>query len=179
MPEITIKNRYDDKPVWTGKATSRDDAIRIAITNGADLRGADLSGANLSDADLRSADLSRAYLSRAYLRGADLSRAYLSRAYLRSADLRGANLSGALLNWQSHDLIAEILRCAADSDFEKRKIAGLVLISRDWCWNDFLRLHNEPLFSWAIDTLAAWVRPDDGAPEILHKQIVGASPQTP
>lgn len=36
--------------------------------------------------------------------------AYLSTADLSGANLRGANLSGANLNWNSHDLIAELLR---------------------------------------------------------------------
>jgi len=55
-------------------------AVKLAYSEGANLRGANLRGANLRGADLRGADLRGANL-----RGADL----------RGADLRGANLWGA------------------------------------------------------------------------------------
>ena len=136
--------------------------LRWANLHEADLCGANLRWADLSGASLRWADLRWANLSRANLRGADLSG-----ADLRGADLRGANLRGATLNWLSHDLLAEILRGETGYDVEKRKIAGLILISRDWCWNDFLTL-DDPLKGWALDTLAQYVQPDDGAPEALR-----------
>jgi len=131
---------------------------------GANLSGANLSGANLSGADLRGANLSGANLSGADLRGADLSGAYLSRA----------DLSRATLNWDSHDLLAEILRQAAGDDIAKRKLAGLVLVGRDWCWDDFLAL-DDPLRDWALDTLAVYATPDDDAPDEIQKRAGGAT----
>ena len=89
---------------------------------------------------------------RAYLSGANLGGANLRGANLRGANLSGANLSGAKLNWTSHDLIAEIILRSAGDDIEKRKIAGLILISRDWCWKQFLAV-NDPLTAWALGVL--------------------------
>ena len=107
-------------------------------------------------ADLAQAN--RANLSRANLSGANLSRASLS----------GSDLSETKINWQSHDLLAEILRRAAGADIQKRSLAGLILISRDWCWKEFLSLdHTER--EWALGELAKWVQDGDRHPEILDQ----------
>lgn len=118
----------------------------------ADLRGADLRCVDLRDADLRGADL----------RGADFRR-----ADLRGANFRQARLEGARLNWSSHNLLSEILRRAAGDDIEKRKVAGLIAISTDLCWGDFLAL-KDPLTGWALDTLRPWA--DENAPEVLKSK---------
>ena len=139
-----------------------------ANLTGADLSGADLGGAFLHGADLSGADLGGAFLSGAFLHGADLSGADLSGADLGDADLSGADLSGAVVSWQSHDMIAEILRRAAADNPARRMLAGLILISRDWCWDEFLALDiDSELRRWALDELRQWVRPGDNAPEIL------------
>ena len=107
------------------------------------------------------ADLRGAYLGDVDLRGADL----------RGADLRGADLGGgesrAQIAWQSHDLIAEILRRAAGDDVAKLKVAGLILVSRDKCWPDFLKLRDDPLAGWALDVLRPWAEGDEHAPPVL------------
>jgi hypothetical protein len=155
--------------------------------SGADLREAnlswaDLSGADLSEADLRGADLSWANLSGADLSGANLRGADLRGANLREADLRwadlsgavlsGANLRGAAVSWQSHDLVAELLRRAAGDDVPRRMLAGLVLVSRDWCWNTFLALDIDPaLRDWALTELRRWVTDGDNAPEALRPPV--------
>lgn len=101
------------------------------------------------------------HLNDANLRGADL----------RGATLRGANLTKIKLAYKSHDLLAEILRRSAGDDIAKLKVAGLILISRGKCWREFLAMAEcEPLADWALDELAKWVQPDDGAPEILRKR---------
>ena len=169
-------------------ADLREAFLRRADLSGADLSGADLSGADLREAFLRRADLSGAFLREADLSGADLReadltgadlgdvnlrgaflrRADLSGAFLRGAFLRGADLSGAVVSWQSHDMIAEILRRAAADNPARRMLAGLILISRDWCWDKFLALDiDSELRRWALDELRQWVRPGDHAPEIL------------
>lgn len=100
---------------------------------------------------------------------ADLRGANLRGADLRGADLDGANLDGAKLNWQSHDLLAEILRRATGGDVAKRKIAGLVLISREFCWKDFFAME-DPLREWALNELAKWVQPNDDAPAEIRRR---------
>ena len=122
------------------------------------LVSANLGGANLSGANLIGANLSWANLSGANLSGANLSWANLS----------GANLYGARLNWTSHDLLSAILFRAAGDDVEKRSLAGLVLVSRDWCWDEFLALEH-PLREWALGVLAGYVKDGDNAPECLRE----------
>ena len=114
--------------------------------------------------DLRSA------VVEAVVKSANLWGANLRGADLWGANLRGANLGGATINWTSHDLVADLLRRAAGDDVERRKVAGLVLLSRDWCWEDFGRLASDPLWDWALNTVAAYVRDGDGAPEILRER---------
>src|SRR5579859_2776255 len=118
---------------------------------GADLYGADLYGADLGSANLGRANLDSADLYDANLRGADLRGANLYDANLRGADLRGANLPTT-----SHDAISEILRTAAASNIQYRMIAGLVIISRDMCWQDFANTLPEQDFQWALSVLAQW-----------------------
>jgi len=86
---------------------------------------------------------------------------------LEAAVKSSADLHGATINWQSHDMIAELLIRKSGDDIEKRKVAGLILASRDWCWNRFVELSGDPLWQWAIDTLSAYVIYGDDAPEIL------------
>ena len=140
------------------KITSRYDAAitlyesEVAATMVELVNSAVRDKANLIGADLPWADLTRANLTRADLIGANLTR---------------ANLIGAKINWQSHTLIAELLKRSAPTDIEKRKIAGLILISTEWCWSKWLELRRDPLFDWAVDTLAGYVQEGDNAPEIL------------
>jgi hypothetical protein len=87
------------------------------------------------------------------------------------ADLGGADLGGAKACWQSHDFLAEVLRLASGDDTEKRKVAGLVLVSRDWCWDQFLSL-GDPLRGWALDVLAAAADPGDASiPGCLRERM--------
>lgn len=129
-------------------------------------RGKSLSGAYLSGADLSNANLRNAYLS-----GADLSEADLRNADLRNADLSGAYLSGAYLsnvkmNWNSHNLISEILwRAATNQDQEQ--LAAWIGRKIEWCWKDWLAIeHTQKM--WAIDIMKEFVSDDDNAPEVLR-----------
>ena len=167
--------------------------LRGADLSGANLRGADISGADLSGANLRVASLSGAYLCGADLYDANLSGANLCDANLCYADLHDANLCdanlrdaklsgaflhGAKINWNSHDLIAEILKRAAGDDIQKRMLAGLILVSRDWCWKKFLALNGDlkPLREWALDELAKWVTEGDNSPEVLRERADSLNP---
>ena len=161
------------------------DSLAIANLRGADLQDADLRNTNLRGADLQQADLQNSYLQQAYLRGADLQQADLRGAGLQDADLRNTNLRGADLQradlqdadlrgadlqqaclegavgyWQSHDAIASILMKACRDSIPRRKLAGLILISRDWCWTQFLALDDSEK-DWAMQVLADAANPDD------------------
>jgi hypothetical protein len=166
-PKFEIRNLYSGEVLRTVEA----DSLVRADLYGADLRGADLRGADLRSADLRSADL----------RSADLRSADLRSADLRSADLYGANLYGVRGPWESHPVLAEILRAAAGSDPLRRMAAGLILVSPDWCWDQFLRLDLPAEFGavreWALDTLAAYASPEDNAvPSVLRRRMRQAPP---
>lgn len=69
-----------------------------------------LEGENFQGQDLSGVDFSGSNCMRANFRSANLSGANLSLVYLDWADLTGANLTGVIPNWNSHDLIAEMLR---------------------------------------------------------------------
>ena len=115
--------------------------------------------------------------ARADLSGADLSGADLSGADPYRADLYEADLSGITVLWTSHDLIAEILKRAAQQDIARRMIAGLVLLSRDWCWHEFLAADiRTDLREWALTELRKWVKAGDGAPEFLIAGMEGGKP---
>lgn len=164
-----LKKVLDEHARWLlAKGGARADLCSAdlfgANLRAANLFGANLFGANLRDADLHNADLRYADLHNADLCDANLGYANLCYADLRNANLRNADLFGATINWQSHDLIAELLRRAAGEDVERRKVAGLILVSRDWCWDRFLGMA-DPQREWALGVLREYVRECDGAPE--------------
>ena len=147
-------------------------ALYGSYLSGANLRGADFSGADLCGADLCRADLRGADLRRADFRGADLYGADLRDADLRDANLLGANLLGAdfgdaTLNWRSHWLIANILMDNADDSIARRKIAGMIALSTDWCWDEFLAIEDDEK-SWVLSILARYVVDGDKAPKVLR-----------
>ena len=148
--------------------------LRAATLTGADLTRANLTGANLTRADLTGANLTWAKLTGANLTGADLTEANLTEAKLTEANLTRANLTrahlaGIVVAWQSHALLADILRRAAGDNVPRRMLAGLIAISTDWCWGEFLNLDIDPaLREWAIAELRQWVRDSDAAPDALR-----------
>jgi len=136
----------------------------------ANLRYANLYNADLGYADLRNADLCNANLRYAYLRYADLGYADLRNADLCNADLRNVKLDNTVINWQSHDLLAEILRQNAGDFVDRRMLAGLILVSRDWCWDKFITLEiSKKSQLWAFKTLAKYITENDNHPEILDQ----------
>lgn len=146
--------------------------LRNTILVGADFTGVNLTGADLRralliGADLTGANLSRANLSRADLTGADLRNTILVGADFTGANLTGADLTGAMIEWNSHDLIAELLRRASDGDQDRTKLADLVLSHRDWCWKEFLVFYAS-VVPWALDVLAPLMRDGDNAPSCLR-----------
>ena len=136
---------------------TRDELLKAYAAGRRDFAGAVLGDANLTGANLRAA----------VLYGADLRRADLARADLYVADLRRADLRGAALNWESHEFLAEVLRQAAGKCPQRRALAGLVLTSLDWCWDDFLRL-DVPQKMWALKTLRKLSTPANPMPGAKH-----------
>ena len=129
---------------------------------------ANLRNADLSSANLRGASLSCANLSNANLSGANLRSANLSYAKLCYTNLSSANLVGVKVNWQSHELIAEMLLQGAGSVVNFRKIAGLVLVSKDWCWDKFARCLTQDERTWAKSVLGSYIQESDDLPEQLE-----------
>lgn len=105
------------------------------------------------------------------LKGADLRGAYLRGADLMNADLRGADLRDAKINWNSHDLLAEIALRAAGDDLRQRMVAGLILISRDWCWNEFVAVLDDNAKNWLGSVFASYVKDGDDAPDIVRQYV--------
>jgi hypothetical protein len=128
--------------------------LRGADLRGADLRGVDLWGADLRGANLRDVDLWGADLENANLRGASLRGANLRGANLREADLRGARLLGATLNWQSHELLSEILWQAATTP-ARQMYAAFIGRNVGWCWDEW-EAFEYPEKGWAVKTLAPY-----------------------
>ncbi len=54
------------------------------------------------------------------------------------------------------------------NDLRARVLA--LAVSRDWCWDRFAELDGDPQWGWALDTLAAYVQPEDGAPAIVRER---------
>jgi len=179
--KIEIKSRFNGSALFAHykeensiKITLEAAVMAGADLAGANLAGADLAGAYLAGANLAGADLARADLAGAYLAGANLARANLARANLAGANLDGANLDGANLagikvNWTSHDLIAEILRRWAKDSIPRRMLVGLIVLSRDWCWPQFLRIKH-PEKKAVLAELSRWLQKDEKAPWLPQKK---------
>ena len=150
-----------------------------ASLDGASLDRANLVGASLDGASLDRASLDRASLDGASLVGASLYSASLDGAGLVGASLYRANLDGANLDGvknppiDSHDFWAELLLRAAGDDLRRRMVAGLVLVSRDWCWPRMMKLMTGELAQdwqeWAGAVFWHWPEMcrNKGLPEIV------------
>ncbi|HLX53525.1 MAG TPA: pentapeptide repeat-containing protein [Aquella sp.] len=136
------------------------------------LYNADLRNANLCNADLSYADLYNADLSYANLYNADLYNADLHNANLYNADLHNVKLDNTVINWQSHDLLAEILRQNAKEEVEFA-MAGHILIRRDLCWDKlFLSTWiTQDNLDWALKTFSKYIIEIDSHPKILDKYV--------
>ena len=138
---------------------------------GSDLSGSDLRWSNLRESDLSWSDLSGSDLRWSDLRGSDLSGSNLKWSNLRESDLRESDLSGSNLRWSNlsgsnlnnlksisisdHCLLSQILLNSAETT-KQREWAGLVRISLDWCWDDFLNNMSKPCIKWCVSILSKW-----------------------
>jgi len=147
-----------------------------AVLRGADLRRASLPAASLRLANLQCADLSRTDLYRGNLCGASLRGANLTDAHLNFATLHRADLRDASLNWDSHELISAVLMQEAGHNTAKRAVAGLIRVSYDWCWEQFLALY-VPEWEWAIEVLSKCATEKSPLPPELEEALGNQSSQ--
>ena len=161
---MQIKDRWTYKVLWDGECDNIREELMAAAKAGASLAGASLAGANLDGASLVGASLDGASLVSASLDGASLYR----------ANLNGASLDGVKNPpIDSHDFWAELLLRAAGDDLRRRMVAGLVLVSRDWCWPRMMKLMTGELAQdwqeWAGAVFWHWPEMcrNKGLPEIV------------
>lgn len=152
--------------------------LRSAELKGANIENADLRGAILYRSDLRFINLAGAKLAQARLCGSNLAGANFFGAIIYNADFSFTNLAGANFDrtnlgganfcranlkctnldvdvppTKSHDFIAEIL--LRENHKYSREVAGLILVSMDWCWNDFLNYFDKNKIAWARKVLCS------------------------
>lgn len=152
--------------------------LRSAELKGANIENADLRGAILYRSDLRFINLAGAKLAQARLCGSNLAGANFFGAIIYNADFSFTNLAGANFDrtnlgganfcranlkctnldvdvppTKSHDFIAEIL--LRENHKYSREVAGLILVSMDWCWNDFLNYFDKNKIAWAKKVLCS------------------------
>jgi len=122
--KVEIKNKFSDKVIFTcdlgaefekeSDAVKKGEAIKKAISSGANLHGANLRGADLRGADLYGADLY----------GADLRGANLHEADLHEANLRGADLHEADLDPIKKDMFDVLLHAIPEIPLLEKAILG-------------------------------------------------------
>src|SRR5579863_10460687 len=124
---------------------------------------------SLVSADLCNADLSNANLYNANLRYADLRNADLRYADLSYANFYNANLYNVIINWNSHDLLAEILRQNAVND-KQRMLAGFIIMSRNLCWKELFSTKAAILSEkkWVIEVFKKYETEGNRIPLILE-----------
>jgi len=72
------------------------------------------------------------------------------------------------MSWTDHTLLSEILFRAAKTSVPRRQLAGLVAVSTDWCWPDFLKIRiDAKLRVWALKALLKFRQPEDSIPDEL------------
>jgi len=54
----------------------------------------------------------------------------------------------------------------AGDSISRRKIAGMIALSTDWCWDEFLAIEDDEK-SWVLSILARYVVDGDDAPKVL------------
>ena len=134
------------------------------------LVGADVTYCDFSLADARHCDFTNTNARYTRFTGADLRFANFKGADIRyagfnGADLRDAEFLGANLNWQSHDLLAAILRKHATT-FDRLCVAGYIKLMTGHCWDHFLSLKH-PEKAWALGVLKQYALLDPAAPDIF------------
>ena len=123
------------------------------------LYGASFEGMNLHYISFRTCDLRYANF-----KGTDLH--YCG---FYNCNLSGIELEGAKLNWDSHELLAEVLRrhlyCAPSAAYDTcLNLVARIRMDKNSCWDDFLPMAMEaPLVSkWAAEAFLPYVFDEEG-----------------
>lgn len=145
---------------------------------GINLSGHDMSGSNLRrscfyQCDLEAANLQNADLTSVSFIACDLGDASFDGADLYGCAFVGCRFSGATferveMNWASHELIGYRLFEAAGDNADKRKIAGLIYLSEDWCWTDFINIPSRHK-DWVYRTMKSWLTGKEDEPHHLAR----------
>ncbi|MCA9404764.1 MAG: pentapeptide repeat-containing protein [Candidatus Omnitrophica bacterium] len=135
MATVQIRRRGNGKIIF--EHTCEGNSVKVTLEHGVE------TGIYFADADLDGARLD----------GASLDGARLVGARLVGASLVGARLDVRVPPTGSHDFIAEIL--LRENHKYSREVAGIVLISRDWCWADFLNYFSKSKIAWAKQVLCS------------------------
>ena len=106
----------------------------------------------------------------------DLRGAHLVDAHLVDAKLVDANLVGATVNWQSRELIIEILRQHATFNWQFMAI-GFICIRPELCWSGFDAALPRDMRDWVYGILAQYVKDGDSAPDLLAAYIAANKPK--
>src|SRR5579863_6278413 len=86
-----------------------------------------------------------------------------------AANFYNANLYNVIINWNSHDLLAEILRQNAVND-KQRMLAGFSIMSRNLCWKELFSTKAAILSEkkWVIEVFKKYETEGNRIPLILE-----------
>src|SRR5262245_61547168 len=137
----------------------------------ANLRRAQLSGLSLNDCDLRGALLDGTRLNYCELRNCDLRGLDLRQTFCYGMRVESCRLDGLMIDWNDHSQVAMLLREAAGVDVDRRMVAGLILVSPDWCYGTWYRYIQErpALGRWALAVLYRYMYASCGAPAYIQE----------
>lgn len=168
--ELAISEANLDQSFWQDINLNGITCIKNSSLDEAQFLGCWLMSKDLSESSFMGADFQHSVMD--YV---NMSKCNLRGAHFTNASIFNINLEGALLHWQSNDLIAEILRRAADGNYRWLKIAGLVKLTLEDCGDGFQYADWQPVvlalekdeLDWLKGVLAPWASIDDEAPAFL------------
>lgn len=122
----------------------------------------------LVGADFRGSNLEHAYFNFADLKGVDFRGANLGDVIFHNCDLTNAKFYNAIINWNSSELVAQLILNTKDQSADIRVIAGYFLLSGYRLWNDIYTVHlPRKKLDEVLNILATYVKEGDNAPNFL------------
>ena len=88
---------------------------------------------------------------------------------MAGARIEGADFSGAIINWDDHHVIAELLRQAAGGRIDRiNKIKDIRFgCNQASCWDDYITGFDANFVTWAQGILRNYVKAGDNAHEFI------------
>lgn len=167
----TLKDAVCEAPsptLWNANLAYADlsgiDCVNLDLSY-AELTGADFTRANLPEVNFHNAVIKEANFYHANLRFATLSGADLRYSNFDYAELTGAIFTDAIIEWESPEILTEILRLKARGNMRRLKTAGVWLLQR-WSLTRFLEF-DDPETDWVVEVLSAYVKNRDYSPEAV------------